>query len=88
MASPAARLPALLVTLGSQAHGDEGRLDQIRGPQVNPVLGGEVEERQELVLVVRDPLDGLRVFRLVGPFEVTDGPSCAPLVLGVADLLD
>ncbi|MDQ0938076.1 hypothetical protein QFZ49_008058 [Streptomyces turgidiscabies] len=55
---------------------------------MDPVLGGKVEERQEFVLVVRDPFDDLGVLGPVGPFEVADGPGRVLLVLGVVDLLD
>lgn len=74
--------------LGPQSHGGEGRLDRVGGPQVDPVLGGEVEERQQLVLVICDPLDDLGVLSPVSPLEVTDGPGRVLLVLGVVDLLD
>jgi hypothetical protein len=53
---------------------------------VDPVLGGEVEERRQLVLGVRDPLDDLGVLGPVGPFDVADGPGRVFLVLGVVDL--
>lgn len=55
---------------------------------MDPVLGGEVEERQEFVLVVRDPLDDFGVLGPVGPFEVADGSGRVLLVLCVVDLLD
>lgn len=35
--------------LGPQAHGGEHGLDRIRGPHVDPVLGWEAGERQQLV---------------------------------------
>ncbi len=52
------------------------------------MLGGEVEERQQLFLVVGDPLDDLGVFRPVLLGERGDGLGRTLLVLGVVDLLD
>ena len=43
----------------AQPDGGEGRLDRVRGAQVDPVLGGEVVERQQHVEVVGDLRDGL-----------------------------
>ena len=37
---------------GSEPDRGEGRLDRVAGLEVLPVLGGEVEERQQLVGVV------------------------------------
>lgn len=51
--------------VGPQAHGGERGLDRIRGPRVDPVLGWEVEECQQLVLIVSDLLDGLGELRVV-----------------------
>jgi len=51
MASPAARKPGPLVTFGAVAHGGEGGLDGVGGAQVDPVLGGIVEEREQFVPV-------------------------------------
>src|SRR3954464_7123826 len=39
--------------------GGEGGLDRVRGAQVDPVLGGVVVEREQLVEVVGDLRDGL-----------------------------
>lgn len=58
----AARLAGALGDLGPQAHSGEGRLDRVRGPQVDPALGGEVEERQQFFLVIGDRLTTLGYF--------------------------
>lgn len=51
------------------------------------MLGGKVVERQQLVLVVRDLLDGLGVFRVLLPGEDGDGFAGLVRVLGVVDVL-
>ncbi|GED83205.1 hypothetical protein TNCT6_02900 [Streptomyces sp. 6-11-2] len=51
--------------LGAQADGGERGLDRVGRPQVDPVLGGEIVERQQLGLVVGDLLDGLGELRAV-----------------------
>ena len=56
MASPAAREPGPL-DLGAVSDRGEGRLDRVRGAQVDPVLGGVVVEREQLVEVVGDLRD-------------------------------
>jgi hypothetical protein len=40
--------------LGQQPNGEERGLDRVGSSQVDPVLGGEVEERQQLLSI--DPL--------------------------------
>lgn len=44
---------------GPQAHRREWRLDHVRCPEVRPVLREPIE-RDHALLVVRQPLDGLR----------------------------
>jgi hypothetical protein len=57
-------------------------------PQVDPVLGWEVEERQQLVLIVNDLLDGLGELRVVELGECLDRGLGVVAVLGVVDVLD
>lgn len=57
---------------GAQPDGGEGRLDRVRGFEVNPVLGGEIVEGQQLLSVVGDLGGGLGVFRAVGLLEFAD----------------
>jgi hypothetical protein len=45
------------------ADGGEGRLKRIRCPQVLPVLGGEVVERQQLGKIIGDLRDRLAKLR-------------------------
>ncbi len=73
--------------LGPQADSGEGGLDRMGRPQVDPVLGGEVVERQQLVGVVGDLLDGLGKLRPVGLLERCDGLQGMLTVLGVVDLV-
>ncbi len=56
--------------LGSQPDRGEGRLDRIRGLEVDPVLGREVVEGQELLSVIDDLGDGLRVLNLDAPLRL------------------
>jgi hypothetical protein len=49
--------------LGAQPHGREGRLDRVGRLEVDPVLGREVEERQQAVEVVADLVGGLGPLR-------------------------
>ena len=51
--------PRSLGHLGPKPHGGEGGLDGVGGPQVDPVLGREVEEGQEGDCVVDDLGHGL-----------------------------
>jgi hypothetical protein len=53
---------------------------------MDPVLGGVVVERQELVEVVGDLGDGLGELRSVGQFERGDRASGVFTILGVPDL--
>jgi hypothetical protein len=55
--------------------------------KMDPVLGGEVVERQQLVGVVGDLLDGLGALRAAGRREVPHRRLRVAAVLGVADLL-
>lgn len=72
--------------LCSEPDRGEGRLDRVGGPQVDPVLGGEVEERQQRLKVVDDLGDR---FRLLGPElgrERVGGGRGVAAVLGITDL--
>lgn len=60
---------APLGLLRAEPHGGKGGLDRVGRPQVNPVLGGEVVEGQEHLPILRQALDCLGVFRLVGLHE-------------------
>lgn len=73
--------------LGAAFHRGEGRLDGIRGAQVDQMLRGEVVEGKEFVLNVGDLLDRLGPLRPVGPGEVLHGLGALGAVLGVVDLL-
>src|SRR5579875_802568 len=53
---------------------------------MHPVLGREVIEREQLLLVAGDLRDGPGVLGAVGGGEVGDGPLGALAVFGVADL--
>jgi hypothetical protein len=53
---------------------------------VDPVLGWEVEERQQLVLIVSDLLDGLGELRAVQLLECADGCVGVVLVFVAPDL--
>ena len=54
MASPAARDPGPRVTKVCVADGGERGLDRVGGPQVLPLLAGEIVEREQLLQVVDD----------------------------------
>jgi hypothetical protein len=54
---------------GAVPHGSKGALDRVRGPQVFPVLGGEIVEGEQGLAILRQALGGLVVFRLVGGDE-------------------
>lgn len=66
--------------------GGEGGLDRVRGAQVDPVLGGVVVERQQLLDVVGDLEDGSVEPCAVGCLERLDRGLGVRLVLGVPDL--
>jgi hypothetical protein len=53
---------------------------------MNPVLGREVVERQQLLDVVADLGDRLRKLRAIGRLERLDRVAGVGLVLGVPDL--
>lgn len=55
---------------------------------MDPVLGGEVEERQQLSLIVSDLLDGPGELRAVELGERLDRRLGVVAVLGVVDVLD
>ena len=59
LSSAALREPGPLVTLVLSRTVEKGRLDRVGGPQVGPVLGGEVVEREQHVELVDDLLGGL-----------------------------
>jgi hypothetical protein len=66
--------------------GGEGRLDRVRGPQVDPVLGREVVERQQIIDVIGDLRDGLGSLGAVqGGEGLRRGLGVLP-VFGVPDL--
>src|SRR5665647_3933701 len=72
--------PGALGDLGAVADGGEGRLDRVRGPQVDPVLGGVVVEREQLLDVIGDLRHGLGE---LGPVERGEGLHSGPGVVGV-----
>jgi hypothetical protein len=53
---------------------------------VDPVLGREVVEREQFVLIVDDLADGFGELGAVGELERGDGASGVVAVLGVPDL--
>ena len=55
---------------------------------MNPVLGREVVERQQLFDVVADLGDRLRKLRTIGRLELFDRVAGVGLVLGVPDLCE
>jgi hypothetical protein len=59
----------------AEPHGGEGAFDGVRRPQVLPVLGGEVIERQKRIAVLGQAIDGL----LVLPHSPDEALSCAAL---------
>jgi hypothetical protein len=60
--------------------------DGIRGAQVDPMLGWEVIEREQLIEVVGELLGGLGELRPVGGPELRGGVEGMVFVLGVPDL--
>jgi hypothetical protein len=71
--------------LGPVPDRGEGGLDRVGGPQVDPVLGGVVVERQQLVKVIGDLRDGLRELRPVSTLECGGGVQGVAAVLGAPD---
>src|SRR6266536_3405072 len=71
--------------LGPVTDGGEGRLDRVGGAQMDPVLGGEVVEREQLVEIVGDLGDGLAELVAVGQLERGHGAAGVLAVLGVPD---
>src|SRR5215213_4963936 len=47
-------------------HGGKGALDRVRGPQVFPMFGGEIVEREQGLAILCQARGGLIVFHLVG----------------------
>ena|ERR1700728_147139 len=82
MAGPDAREPGSLSRLGSQSLGGEG------GLQMDPVLGWEVEERQQRLSIFCDPVHGLGPLGREAIGETLEGLFCVLAVLGVTDLLE
>jgi hypothetical protein len=70
----------------AEPDGGEGRLDRVRGAQVDPVLGGAVVEGQQDVEVIDDLRDGLGPLRAVVGLERFRRFDGVVLVLGVVDL--
>ena len=68
------------------SNGSEGRLDRVGRAQVNPVLGRELVERQELLDVVGDLRDRLGELRAVGGGERLDRVEGVVAVLSAPDL--
>jgi hypothetical protein len=66
--------------------GGERRFDGVGRAEVNPVLGGVVVEREQLLEVVGDLRRSLGELRPVGALERSNGVESVPLVLGVPDL--
>jgi hypothetical protein len=58
--------------LGAVADRGERRLDGVRGAEMDPVLGREVEEREQLVEIVGDLRDGFAELGAVGELERRD----------------
>jgi hypothetical protein len=71
---------------GAVPDGGEGRLDRVRGAQVDPVLGREVVDREQDVDVVGDLRDGFAELGGVGRFEGSRGVQGVAAVFGVPDL--
>jgi len=72
----------------AQSDGRERGLDDVAGPQVLPVLGGEVEERQQRGGVLVQGRDGLRVLGPVLDGEPLRRLACLLARLGVHDLVE
>lgn len=81
------REPAPLVTRFAQPEGGEGRFDRVGGPQVLPVLGREVEETEQAVLVARQRLDSLGVLGAVLLDEALDLRLGVLAAVGAHDLV-
>ena len=59
---------------GAMAHGGEGRFDRVGGAQMRPMLGREVVEGEQRVMVLGQLLGGLGILRAVVLHEVIEGP--------------
>jgi hypothetical protein len=86
IANPAAREPGPRVILVRCRTVENVDPDGVGGAQVDPVLGGEVIERQQHLDIVGDLRDGLGKLRPVGGLEGLHGVECVPLVFGAPDL--
>jgi hypothetical protein len=80
IATPAAREPGPLVTRWRSRTVAKVVFDWVGRPEVGPVLGGVVVERQQLVQVVGDLGDGLAELGSVGGLELLDGVEGVLLV--------
>lgn len=69
-------------------HGGEDAFDRVRGSEMIPVLGGEVEERQERVPVLGQAFGGGAVFDAVLFDEDIDGDLGRRPARGAPDLAD
>jgi hypothetical protein len=68
-------------------HGRKRRLDRIGGPYVLPVLGREVVECQQTVIVLSELLYRLRILRALGPDELPERADGSGPGFGHKDLL-
>ena len=71
-----------------QPHGGERALDGVGGPQVNPVLGREVVERQEHVAIFLQAFDRFGVLGTIRFQEGVEGLLGLHLLLGHPDLME
>jgi hypothetical protein len=76
MTSPAARELGLN-DLGPVSDRGKGRLDRVRGAQMHPMLGGIVEERQQLLRIVGGAQASIRRTRTIA--SISDGEPSFPL---------
>src|SRR5206468_1423153 len=72
----------------AQSDRRERRLDHVRGPEMLPVLGGEVEEREQDIGVLLRRRDGLRVLRAVLGGEPRNRLARLRAGLGVYDVVE
>ena len=69
-----------------ESHGRKGRLDRVRGPQMDPVLGRVVIEREEHINVVGDLRRRFGPLGPIGDLERLHTLECVVFVLGLPDL--
>jgi len=86
MAIPAALEPGSLGDLGAVPDGGEGGLDRIGRPQMHPVLGRVVVEREQLLEIVGDLRGSLGELRAIPVLEGLGRRAGVVLVFGVPDL--